>query len=409
MLLLQEFDTEIRDKKGAENSVVDHLRRIERESKAMPIRDEFPDEQLLHIKASTPWFADICNYVATSQFPLEASWLYKEKLQSNAKYYIWDDPYLWRLCSDKVIRMCILDAEINLVLQFCHSTLGGSHYGSTQTARKRRSSFRLHQRKMPNRRNGHELKARNAPATHPGIDFMGPFPVSNGYSYILLAVDYVSRWVEAVATRTNDSRVVVDFLKSNIFCRFGVPKALIRRTEANSLRTLFGHTELHTERYRIVFDKTCHLLVELEHKAYWAVKQCNLAHDQVGEQRKFQLQGLDELCLEAYENSRIYKQKVKKFHDQKILRKDFHVGQKVMLFNSRLKLIIGKLHSRWDGPFVITNIFPNGAVQLQDEHSSSTFQVNGHQIKPFHEGPTPITHDMEIISPMEPAPPDGTT
>ncbi|RDY05730.1 Pol polyprotein, partial [Mucuna pruriens] len=60
-----------------------------------------------------------------------------------------------------------------------------------------------------------------------GIDFMGPFPVSNGYSYILLAVDYVSRWVEAIATRTNDARVVVDFLKSNIFCRFGVPKALI--------------------------------------------------------------------------------------------------------------------------------------------------------------------------------------
>ncbi|RDY08174.1 hypothetical protein CR513_07639, partial [Mucuna pruriens] len=80
MLLLQEFNIEIRDKKGAENSVVGHLSRIEREIDLMPIRDEFPDEKLLHITTPTPWFADICNFVAASQFPPEASQLYKEKL-----------------------------------------------------------------------------------------------------------------------------------------------------------------------------------------------------------------------------------------------------------------------------------------------------------------------------------------
>ncbi|RDX97133.1 Retrovirus-related Pol polyprotein from transposon 17.6, partial [Mucuna pruriens] len=113
MLLLQEFDIEIRDKKGVENSIADHLSRIERESEPMPIRDEFPDEQLLHIKSATPWFADICNYVATSYLPPEESRHYKEKIRSDAKHYIWDDPYLWRLCSDKVIRRCIPDAETN--------------------------------------------------------------------------------------------------------------------------------------------------------------------------------------------------------------------------------------------------------------------------------------------------------
>ncbi|RDY03753.1 hypothetical protein CR513_12613, partial [Mucuna pruriens] len=115
--------------------------------------------------------------------------------------------------------------------------------------------------------------------------------------------------------------------------------------------------------YKIFFGK--HLPVEIEHRAYWAVKQCNLAYDQVGEQRKFQLQELDELYLEAYENSRIYKQKVKRFHDQQVLRKEFQVIQ---------RLIARKLHSRWNGPFVITNVFPYGVVELKDEHTNNTFQ-----------------------------------
>ncbi|RDX94776.1 hypothetical protein CR513_22810, partial [Mucuna pruriens] len=88
-------------------------------------------------------------------------------------------------------------------------------------------------------------------------------------------------------------------------------------------------------------------------------------------------------------------------------KKVFRVGQKVLLFNSRLKLIAGKLRSRWDGPFVITNIFPYGAEELKDEHTNRTFQVSGHQIKLFHEGPTPTIGDLETISLMEPAPPDG--
>ncbi|RDY00578.1 Retrovirus-related Pol polyprotein, partial [Mucuna pruriens] len=94
------FNIGIRDKKGVENSVEDHLSRIERESDQMPIRDEFPNEQPQHINMPTPWFVDICNFVVASQFPPAASRLYKEKIKSDAKYYIWDGPYLWRLYND---------------------------------------------------------------------------------------------------------------------------------------------------------------------------------------------------------------------------------------------------------------------------------------------------------------------
>ncbi|KAK4381804.1 hypothetical protein Sango_2933000 [Sesamum angolense] len=152
--------------------------------------------------------------------------------------------------------------------------------------------------------------------------------------------------------------------------------------------------------YRLVYDKSCHLPVELEHRAYWAIKQFNLAMDEAGEQRKLELQELEEIRNDAYENSKIYKEKAKAFHDRIISRKEFNIGQKVLLFHSKLKLFSGKLRSRWIGPFIVTNVFSHGAVEIKSPTTQKLFKVNGHRLKPFYEdfqGPS-----MERVQLMEP-------
>ena len=117
--------------------------------------------------------------------------------------------------------------------------------------------------------------------------------------------------------------------------------------------------------FGLVYGKPCHLPVELEHRDFWAVKKCNMWMDEAGVLRKLQLQELEEIRNDAYESSKIYKERTKPFHDKLISQKEFVVGQKVLLFNSRLKLFPGKLRSRWVGPFVVVKVYPHGAMDIE--------------------------------------------
>ncbi|GJU19391.1 reverse transcriptase domain-containing protein [Tanacetum coccineum] len=380
VLFLQEFDFKVIDTKGAENYAIDHLSRLENpyENVLDPkeINENFPLETLNMVTSrgnpSTPWFADYANYHAGNFIVKGMSTQQKNKFFKDVKHYFWDDPFLFKTCADQVIRRCVSGQEAVDILTACHSGPTGGHYGANYTAKK-------------------------------GIDFMGPFPSSRGNKYILVAVDYLSKWVEAKALPTNDARVVVKFLKS-LFARFGTPRAIIsdRGTHfcndkfakvmskygvTHRLATAYhpqtsGQVEVSNrglkrilERtvgenraswsdrlddalwafrtayktpigctpYKLVYGKSCHLPIELEHRAYWALKHANFDLKTAGDHRKLQLNELNELRDQAYENSLIYKERTKKLHDSKIKNRIFNVGDQVLLFNSRLKIFSGKL------------------------------------------------------------------
>nr|GFA16505.1 reverse transcriptase domain-containing protein [Tanacetum cinerariifolium] len=154
-----------------------------------------------------------------------------------------------------------------------------------------------------------------------------------------------------------------------------------------AFRTAFK-TPIGCTPYRPVYGKSCHLPLELEHKAYWALKHANFNLKTTGDHRKHQLNELYELRGQAYENSLIYKERTKKLHDSKIKNHIFNVGDQVLLFNSRLKIFSGKLKTRWSGPFTITKVYPYGTTKLAHADGSN-FKVNCHRLKHYYRGDVP--------------------
>jgi hypothetical protein len=143
-------------------------------------------------------------------------------------------------------------------------------------------------------------------------------------------------------------------------------------------------TPIGTTPYRMVYGKACHLPVELEHRAYWALKFLNLDMSLAGEERKFQVHELEEYRHHAYENAKLYKERTKLIHDSRLKPgKDFKVGDQVLLYNSRLKLFPGKLRSRWSGPFTVTHVFPYGTIEVISPSQTEPFKVNGHRLKHY--------------------------
>ncbi|GJW72042.1 reverse transcriptase domain-containing protein, partial [Tanacetum coccineum] len=233
------------DRKGTENVTADHLSRIENDESSddIEVDDNFPGETLMKINTKNkPWFTDFANYLVADIIPKGMTYQKKNKFFSDLKHYFWEEPYLFKniLKRDEMPLTNIQVCEIFDIW---------------------------------------------------GIDFMGPFPKSHKFEYILFAVDYVSKWAKAQALPNNDARVVITFLKK-LFCHFRKPKVdqRPRGQVENTNRALKRILEKTVKdnpaiwsrklddalwAFRIIYGMNYHLPFEIEHCAYWALKNCN--------------------------------------------------------------------------------------------------------------------------------------
>ncbi|GJU39587.1 reverse transcriptase domain-containing protein [Tanacetum coccineum] len=305
--IILEFDIEIKDRKGTKNVAADHLSQIENEetSNDSEVDDNFPRETLMEINTEDePWFADFANYLASDIIPKGMTYQQKNNFFSDIKHYLWEETYLFKVCFDDMIRRCISGPETRTILDQCHHEPTGRHYGPNTTDKKVLDSGFYWPTIIKEahtqvclceacQKTGNISKRDEMPLNN--IQKNSFLQQDNGKTMKRYGVNH--RFSTSYHPQTSGQventnialrRILEKIVKDN-------PAIWSRKLDDAlwAFRTAYK-TPTGTILYKLIYGNNCHLPFEIEHRAYWALKNCNPDLITAGEKRMFQLHELDE-------------------------------------------------------------------------------------------------------------------
>eukprot|EP00253_Pinus_taeda_P028534 PITA_28534 len=416
------------DRPGKENHVADFLSRMPKPIDAAAVEDQFPDEHLFAVVVQAPWYADFANYLAVG--------------------------------ADMHIRRCVREDEIFEILKACHDGPCGGHFADRKTGHKVLQTWyywptifkdakkfvqachSCQRARCPGQSDEMPLKPQlvSEPFERWALDFIGPInPSSNRKTYILVATEYVTKWVEAEALPRAIEDSVIQFL-FHLFVRYGLPREIItdggpqfarnkiaatlnsyhvqhkittpyhpqangqvessnKIIEAILTKTIASHrcdwaarllealwayrttwrSTTDYSPYQLVFGKQPIFPIEFEIQTLRTTQEVSLDLTKAQINRLQQINELEEIRLSALQNTALIQQQRSKWHDALIKNKFFHEGDWALLYDSRFQDFPGKLQTRWLGPYEIQKVLDNGTLSLITiDGSGYAFKANGH-------------------------------